>query len=206
MKKVFIGCGVLAVLAVMVLVIVVIAGGSYNKLNRLKVDVDKHWADVQNVYERRLALIPNLVETVKGAANFEKSTLTEIADARSSVGKLTINASQAPQTAEQLAEFEKAQGQLSSALSRLMAVTENYPELKATQNFRDLQSQLEGTENRITVERGNFNESVKSYNTAVTSFPAVLYAGLFHLQARPFFTATAGAEKAPSVNFDFNKK
>lgn len=206
MKKVFIGCGVLVVLAIIVLIIVVIAGGSYNKLNTLKQDVDKHWADVQNVYQRRMDLIPNLVKTVEGAANFEKSTLTEIAEARSSVGKLTINASQAPQTAEQIAEFEKAQGQLGSALSRIMAVTENYPELKANANFRDLQAQLEGTENRITVERGNFNESVKLYNTAVTSFPAVLYAGMFHFQTKPYFAATAGADKAPEVKFDMGGK
>jgi LemA protein len=206
MKKVFIGCGVLAALGLIVLIIAAIAGGSYNKLNTAKVNVDAKWADVQNVYQRRADLIPNLVKTVEGAANFEKSTLTQIAEARASVGKLTINASQAPQTAEQLAEFDKAQGQLGSALSRLMAVTENYPDLKANANFRDLQAQLEGTENRITVERGNFNEAVKIFNTAVTSFPAVLYAGWFHFKERPFFTAAAGAEKAPEVKFDMGGK
>ena len=206
MKKVFIGCGVLAVLAIIVLIIVAIAGGSYNRLVKLGQGVDKQWADVQSVYQRRADLIPNLVKTVEGAANFEKSTLTEIAEARASVGKLTISPSQAPQTAAQLEEFQKAQGQLSSALSRLMSITENYPDLKANANFRDLQAQLEGTENRISVERGNFNTAVQGYNTAVKSFPAVFYAGMMGFKEKPYFAAAAGSEKAPAVQFDMNKK
>ncbi len=206
MKKIFIGCGALVVLAIIVLIFAVIAMGSYNKLVKQAQSVDGQWAQVQNQYQRRADLIPNLVQTVSGAANFEKSTLTEIAEARASVGKMTIDASKAPQTAEQLAEFEKAQGQLGSALSRLMSITENYPDLKANQGFRDLQAQLEGTENRITVERGNFNTAVQAYNTAVKSMPTALYAGMMGFKEKPYFAAAAGAEKAPTVNFDFNKK
>ena len=206
MKKVFIGCGVLVVLAIIVLIFVVVAGGSYNRLNTLNQSVNKQWADVQNQYQRRSDLIPNLVSTVSGAANFEKSTLTEIADARASVGRVTIDAKNAPTEAAQLAEYQKAQGQLTSALSHLMSITENYPDLKSNTNFRDLQAQLEGTENRITVERGNFNAAVQAFNTAVTSFPAALYAGFFHFKEKPYFAAAAGSEKAPDVKFDFNKK
>ena len=206
MKKIFIGCGALLVLGIIALIIVVIAGGSYNRLVKLGQNVDKHWADVQGQYQRRMDLIPNLVQTVQGAANFEKSTLTGIAEARASVGKLTISPSQAPQTAAELEEFQKSQGQLSSALSRLMSITENYPELKANANFRDLQAQLEGTENRISVERSNFNEAVQGYNTAVKSFPAALYAGMMGFKEKPYFQSAAGAEKAPAVQFDMNKK
>ncbi len=206
MKKVFIGCGVLVALAIIVLIFVVIGFGSYNKLVKQSAGVDAQWAQVQNQYQRRGDLIPNLVQTVSGAANFEKSTLTQIAEARASVGKMTIDVTKAPATAEQLAEFEKAQGQLGSALSRLMSITENYPELKANQGFRDLQAQLEGTENRITVERGSFNTAVQSYNVAVKSMPTALYAGMMGFKEKPYFAAVAGSEKAPAVNFDFNKK
>ena len=206
MKKVFIGCGVLVVLGIIALIFIAIAGGSYNRLVKLSQATDAQWAQVQNQYQRRAELIPNLVSTVSGAANFEKSTLTEITEARASVGKMTIDAKNAPTTAAQLAEFEKSQGQLSSALSRLMVITENYPDLKANANFRDLQAQLEGTENRISVERGNFNNAVQGYNTAVKSFPAVFYAGMMGFKEKPYFASAAGADKAPAVNFDFNKK
>src|SRR5271170_3789277 len=143
MKKFAIGCGVLLVLGFIVLVIVAIAGGSYNRLVRLSQAVDSSWAQVQTDYQRRADLIPNLVATVSGAANFEKSTLTEVTEARASVGKVNINPGTTPSPA-QLADFEKAQGQLGSALSRLLVVAENYPSLKATDNFQTLQSQLEG--------------------------------------------------------------
>jgi LemA protein len=189
-----------------VLIVVAIAGGSYNRLVKLQQGVNSQWAQVQNVYQRRADLVPNLVATVAGAANFEKSTLTEITAARASIGQMKIDANNAPTTAAQLAEFEKAQGALSSALSRLLVVSENYPDLKASANFRDLQAQLEGTENRISVERGRFNESVQAYNTAIKSFPAVFYAGIFGFNEKPYFTAAAGAEKPPQVQFDFNKK
>lgn len=206
MKKFAIGCGVLLVLGIAVLIIAVIAVGGYNRLVALQQRVNSQWAQVQNVYQRRADLVPNLVATVSGAANFEKSTLTEITAARASVGQMKIDANNAPATAAQLAEFEKAQGGLSSALSRLLVVSERYPDLKASANFRDLQAQLEGTENRISVERGNFNTAVQAYNTAIKSFPAVFYAGVFGFQEKPYFTATTGADKPPQVQFDFNKK
>ena len=206
MKKIGIGCGVLALLGIIVLVVVLIAAGSYNRLVGLSQGVNNSWAQVQNVYQRRADLVPNLVATVSGAANFEKSTLTEITAARASVGQVKLDPNHAPTDAAQLAEFEKAQGALSSALSRLLVVSENYPDLKATANFRDLQAQLEGTENRISVERGRFNEAVQSYNTAIKSFPAVFYAGALGFNEKPYFTATAGADKPPQVQFDFNKK
>jgi LemA protein len=161
MKKLGIGCGVLAVLGVIFLVIALIAGGSYNKLVRLSQATDSQWAQVQNVYQRRNDLVPNLVATVRGSADFEKSTLEDVVAARASVGQVKIDANSAPTDAAKLAEFEKAQGAMTSALSRLLVVSENYPTLRATEGFRDLQAQLEGTENRISVERGNFNEAVQ---------------------------------------------
>src|SRR5581483_2157859 len=203
MKKLAIGCGILVVLGVIALVIIAIAGGSYNHLVRLQQAVDTQWAQVQNVYQRRADLVPNLVATVSGAANFEKSTLTEVTAARASVGQVKLNPSSAPTDAAKLAEFDRAQGQLSSALSRLLVVSERYPDLKATQNFQDLQAQLEGTENRISVERRNFNQAVQAYNTAIKSFPAVFYAGVFGFKERPYFAATPGAETPPKVQFDF---
>jgi LemA protein len=204
MKKLGIGCGVLAVLGLLVLIIVAMAGGSYNRLVKLSQGVDAQWAQVQNVYQRRADLVPNLVATVSGAANFEKSTLTEITAARASVGQVKIDPNKAPDDASKLAEFDRAQGQLSSALSRLLVVVERYPDLKANANFRDLQAQLEGTENRISVERRDFNLAVQSYNTAVKSFPAVFYAGMLGFQPKPYFQATPGAETPPKVQFDFN--
>ena len=166
--------------------------------------VNAQWAQVQNNYQRRADLIPNLVQTVQGAANFEKSTLEEVTRARASVGQVKIDQNTAPTDAAKLAEFQQAQGQLSSALSRLLVVSERYPELKANANFRDLQAQLEGTENRITVARMDFNNAVQAYNTTVKSFPTVLYAGMLGFKEKPYFQATAGAETPPKVNFDFN--
>ena len=206
MKKLALGCGILAVLGGIVLIIVLIAGGSYNRLVGLSQGVNSSWAQVQNVYQRRADLIPNLVATVSGSANFEKSTLTEITAARASVGQVKMDLNNAPADAAKLAEFEKAQGALSSALSRLLVVSERYPDLKASAGFRDLQAQIEGTENRISVERGNFNQAVQSCNTAIKSFPAVFYAGLMGFAEKPYFTASTGADKPPQVQFDFNKK
>jgi LemA protein len=205
MKKLAIGCGVLVVLGVILLIVLAIAGGSYNRLVRLQQEVDKQWAQVQNVYQRRADLVPNLVATVSGAANFEKSTLTEITTARASVGQVKLDPKAAPTDPAKLAEFDRAQSQLSGALSRLLVVAERYPELRATQNFQELQAQLEGTENRISVERRNFNEAVQGYNTAIKSFPAMFYAGIFGFKERPYFTATPGAETPPKVQFDFGK-
>jgi LemA protein len=204
MKKVAIGCGLVAgVVVLMAIVIGVSAAGSYNHLVKLSQGVDSHWAQVQNVYQRRADLVPNLVATVAGAANFEKSTLTEITQARASVGQVKIDPNTAPNDPAKLAEFDRAQGQLSSALSRLLVVVERYPDLKATANFRDLQAQLEGTENRIAVERRDFNDAVMEYDTAVKSFPAVFYAGAFGFHEKPYFSATPGSETPPKVQFDF---
>ncbi len=205
MKKLAIGCGVLVVLGVIALIVIGIAGGSYNHLVRLQQQVDTQWAQVQNVYQRRADLVPNLVATVSGAANFEKSTLAEITTARASVGQVKLNPNSAPTDPAKLAEFDRAQSQLSGALSRLLVVVERYPDLKATQNFQDLQAQLEGTENRISVERRNFNEAVRAYDTAIKSFPAVFYAPMFGFKERPYFTSTPGAETPPKVQFDFGK-
>jgi len=204
MKKVALGCGGLLVL--LVLVLMMGGCGSYNRLVGLSQDTDAKWAQVQNQYQRRFDLIPNLVNTVSGAANFEKSTLTDITAARASVGQVNINRNQAPADPAKLQEFDRAQGQLSSALSRLLVVVERYPELRANSNFRDLQAELAGTENRIAVERMRFNESVQSYNTAVRSLPAALYAGAMGFHPKPYFQSTSGAETAPKVNFDFGKQ
>jgi LemA protein len=205
MKKFGLGCAVLGGVLLLALILVAVAAGGYNRLVRLKQAVDSQWAQVQNVYQRRADLIPNLVSTVSGAANFEKSTLTEITAARASVGQVKVDPNSAPADPAKLAEFDRAQAQLSSALSRLLVVVERYPDLKANANFQTLQAQLEGTENRISVERGRFNESVQSYNTAIKSFPTVLYAGALGFRERPYFTATPGAETPPKVQFDFSK-
>src|SRR6267378_2624493 len=204
MKTFGIGCGVVLVILLCILVIAAVAlGGSYNRLVRLQQTVDQSWAQVQNVYQRRADLIPNLVNTVSGAANFEKSTLTEVTNARASVGRVQLDPNKAPTEAAQLEQFQAAPGQLSNALSRLLVVSERYPELKANQNFLSLQAQLEGTENRISVERNKFNETVQSYNTAVMTFPTKLFAGMFGFSPRPFFNAQPGAEKPPPVQFNF---
>jgi LemA protein len=178
---------------------------SYNRLVGLSQGVEKQWAQVENVYQRRADLVPNLVATVSGAANFEKSTLVEITDARASVGKVQVNATEALNDPAKFAEFQQAQNAMSSALSRLLVVVERYPELKANANFRDLQAQLEGTENRIAVERGRFNDAAQAYNTAIKRLPAVFYAGALGFKERPYFTAIAGAEKPPKVEFNFGK-
>ena len=170
MKKSWLALGCLGVVLVGGLVVLLSGGALYNNLVSRSQEVDKQWAQVQNVYQRRADLIPNLVATVSGAANFEKSTLTEITQARASVGQINLDPNKAPDDPARLAEFQKAQDHLSSALSRLLVVAERYPDLKATTNFRDLQAQLEGTENRITVERQKFNEAVQRYNTSVKSF------------------------------------
>ncbi|MFZ3375500.1 MAG: LemA family protein [Chthoniobacterales bacterium] len=204
MNKFAIGCvGVLVIIAFFAVVAALGLMGSYNRLVKLQQSVDQSWAQVQNVYQRRADLIPNLVNTVSGAANFEKSTLIAVTDARASVGRVQLDPNKAPTDAARLEQFQSAQGQLSNALSRLLVVVERYPELKANQSFLGLQAQLEGTENRISVERGNFNTAVQNYNTAVRSFPTNLIAGMFGFAPRPFFAAQPGAEKAPAVNFNF---
>jgi LemA protein len=200
MKK---GC--IAVIVIVILILLI--GGcsiksTYNNLVTYNQDVQNKWGQVENQYQRRMDLIPNLVNTVKGAANFEKSTLTQVIQARASATQIKVNANDL--TPQKIQQFQAAQGQLTQALGRLMVVSERYPQLTATQNFRDLQAQLEGTENRIAVARMDFNNSVQTYNTAIKRFPAVLYAGLFGFKEKGFFQSQAGAEKAPTVNFGNN--
>lgn len=176
-----------------------IMAGTYNGLVGSRETVNTKLANIQSQYQRRADLIPNLVKTVEGAANFEKSTLTEVTDARANATKITIDPSKA--TPEQLAQYQQAQGELSQALGRLLAVAESYPQLTATQNFKDLQVQLEGTENRIAVARNDFNEAARGYNTTVQTFPTNLVAGMFGFKSFTYFEASAGSDKAPSVDF-----
>lgn len=201
MKKVGLGCAVVAVLVGLI----AFAGGcsSYNSLVSVSQKADAEWAQVQNQYQRRADLIPNLVNTVSGAANFERSTLNEVVEARARVGQVQLNPNQAPANAADLQKFEQAQSQLSSALSRLLVVVERYPDLKANANFRDLQAQLEGTENRISVARRDFNQAVLANNTAVKRFPTVLFARMLGFQAKPYFQATPESATPPKVQFDF---
>ncbi|MGA2229426.1 MAG: LemA family protein [Tepidisphaeraceae bacterium] len=189
---------------VLFILIILIAGiASYNGLASGAQQVDQQWAQVQNVYQRRADLIPNLVATVSGAANFEKSTLVEVTEARASVGKVTINPSNAPADAATLQQFDQAQGNLSNALSHLMVVVERYPDLKSNQNFADLQAQLEGSENRIAYERGRFNDVVQQYNSRVVSFPSMILARLGGFTTKPYFAAAPSAATPPQVQFDF---
>ena len=173
----------------------------YNGLVQQDQNVKSKWANVESDYQRRSDLIPNLVNTVKGAANFEQQTITQVIEARSKATQTTVNASDL--SPEKIAAFQKAQGQLSGAIGRLLVSVERYPELKATEAFRDLQAQLEATENRIKVSRNDFNAAVQDYNTSVKKFPMVLFSGMFGFNEKGYFTAEAGAEKAPTV--DFNK-
>jgi LemA protein len=175
---------------------------SYNRLASSDQAVQAQWAQVENVYQRRADLVPNLVATVKGAADFERDTLIAVTEARARVGHIGARPTP-PSTPESMAEFQQAQDQLGGALSRLLVVAEAYPNLTATAGFRDLQAQLEGTENRIAVERMRFNEVAQAYNTLRVRFPTALVAGLFggRFQARPYFTADAGAKQAPEVKF-----
>src|SRR3954451_9215783 len=182
--------GLLGCLGALVLVLLIGGGwfiGVRNHFVELDQQVQAQWAQVENDYQRRFDLIPNLVRTVQGAANFEKSTLEDVVRARASVGQVQINQNQAPTQAAELEKFQQAQGELKSALSRLLVVVERYPELKANANFRDLQAQLEGTENRISVERMRFNQSVQNYNSAVKRFPNVLMAGAMGFHPKPYF-------------------
>ncbi len=195
---------VVGVIVFFVVVIGLWAMGGYNSLVSLDQGTQAQWAQVESSYQRRADLIPNLVESVKGAAKFEHDTMVEVTEARAKVGQVAPTAGTNPANdPEALKKFQAAQDQLSTALSRMMVVVEKYPDLKATQNFRDLQSQLEGTENRISVERMRFNETAQAFNTKRDSFPTVMIAGFFgsRFQHKAYFTAQAGAEKAPQVKF-----
>ncbi|MGA7238234.1 MAG: LemA family protein [Bryobacteraceae bacterium] len=202
-SKLAIGC--VGVIVLILLIAGLSIGGSYNSLVQLDQATQAQWAQVQNAYQRRADLVPNLVATVKGAANFEQSTMTAVTEARAKVGQIMPAAmGDILKDPAAFQRYQQAQAGLSSALSHLMAVSENYPQLKATANFRDLQAQLEGTENRITVERQRFNEAAQAFNTRRNSFPLVLIAGFFgdKFASKPYFQAQAGSEKAPEVKFN----
>lgn len=192
--KTWIGVGVLAF-------IVIYAISLNNSLIDKEEEVNQAWAQVENQYQRRADLIPNLVSTVRGAANFEQETITEVIEARSRATSINLDAGDL-NNPQALQQFDQAQQQLSGALSRLLVTVERYPELTATQNFRDLQTQLEGTENRISTERMRFNRAAQEYNTAIRRFPANLFAGIFGHQPKAYFEAVEGAERAPEVSFD----
>ena len=201
-NKILLGCGGAILLLIAILALLGI--GSYNSLVSLDQAAQAQWGQVENVYQRRADLVPNLVETVKGAAAFEKDTFTQVAEARAAVGQLSSGAAaNFANDPSAFAKFQQAQDGLSSALSRLMVVVERYPDLKATQNFKDLQVQLEGTENRIAVERMRFNTAAQAFNTKRMSFPTVLIAGFFgdRFREKPYFKAQEGAEAAPKVKF-----
>ena len=173
--------------------------GNYNNMVKMDEGVQAAWSQVENVYQRRADLIPNLVATVKGYAAHEQQTLEGVVSARSKATQITVDAEN--MTAEKLAEYQKAQGELGAALGKLLAITENYPELKANENFLSLQSQLEGTENRIAVERKKFNETARAYNTMIRQFPKNIVANLFGFEKKPYFEADESAKTAPKVEF-----
>jgi LemA protein len=200
-NKKFLALGCLGAVVIGAIIVGLTIAGTYNSLVKLGQAVDAQWGQVENVYQRRADLVPNLVETVKGAADFEKETFTAVVEARAKVGQVQLSADNL--SPENLAMFQEAQEGLSSALSRLLVVVEKYPELKATQNFRDLQAQLESTENRIAVERMRFNEAAQAFNTKRMKFPTVLIAGFFgeKYKEKAYFKAQAGAETAPKVKF-----
>lgn len=187
------------------LFLVTISGCGYNTLVELDEKVNQAWAQVENQYQRRADLIPNLVSTVQGYADFEKGVLTEVTELRSRVGQIKLSADDLSDE-EKFKQFQDAQDKLSGALSRLLVVAENYPQLKANENFLQLQSQLEGTENRISVERKKFNEAVQDYNTTIRRFPTLITAKLFGFKEKQYFKSAPGTDKAPDVKFDFNKK
>ena len=183
----------------LVAIVAIWAVSGYNSLVKMDESVSTAWSNVENQYQRRADLIPNLVNTVKGYAAHEKETLEAVMSARSKATQMTVNADNL--TPEKLQEYQKAQGEIGAALGRLLAITEAYPDLKANENFKELQAQLEGTENRISVERRNFNEVARSYNTVVRTFPKTIIASMFGFDKRPYFEAEEGSNKAPEVQF-----
>lgn len=190
---------VIAVIAVVVIALFGWVKGGYNGMVEQEETVSKAWSQVENVYQRRADLIPNLVNTVKGYAAHEKETLQGVVEARAKATQMSVNLEEL--SAENIKKYQAAQGDLQQAIGRLLMLTENYPDLKANENFRDLQAQLEGTENRITVERQKFNEAAKEYNTNIRKFPNNILAGIFGFEKKGYFEAQEGAEKAPEVKF-----
>ncbi len=200
MKKFAIGCGVVLVILIIIGISIFVWGkNTYNSLVGLDEDVKAKWSQVENVYQRRLDLIPNLVATVQGYAIHEQETLTAVTEARSKAGGTIQAGADVLNNPEAFQKFQAAQSSLSGALSRLMVVVEKYPDLKANENFLALQSQLEGTENRITVERQRFNETARLYNTTIKRFPGVFIANMFGFNERPYFEAQQGADQTPNV-------
>lgn len=191
----------LIIIGVIVLLILSFIG-PYNNIIKKEETVSQAWANVESAYQRRLDLIPNLVKTVQGSADFEKGTLEAVVNARSKASSVQVDAENLDENA--VAQFQAAQDQLTSALNRLMVVVERYPELKSTQGFLELQAQLEGTENRISVERNKFNETVQEYNSYIRRFPTNIIAGIFNFDRKGYFKASEGAENAPSVDFNFD--
>lgn len=200
-KGSIVGLGCLGVAVLVALVLAISGIGQYNTLVELSQAVDAQWSQVENVYQRRADLIPNLVATVRGAAEFERGTLEAVTEARASVGRLQAPAN-LPNDPAAFARFEQAQQQLGNALGRLLVVVERYPDLKANANFRDLMAQLEGTENRISVERMRYNEKAQGYNTRRLQFPTRLFASVFGFGEKAYFRAQPGADRPPDVNFD----
>ena len=188
---------------IVIVVLILLLGGcgcnSYNKLNGLRQQTNESWSNVENQYKRRADLIPNLVNTVKGAANFEQETLDKVIQARAKATQVTVDPTNL--TPEKMREFQAAQGEVSSALSRLLVVSERYPDLKATQNFQNLQVELSNTENKIAVERSRYNEVARNYNTQVTNFPNTIFAGMMGFKEKPYFEATAAEKERPNVDF-----
>jgi len=199
------GLKTILIVAAIALVLVFWVRGGYNKLVNLDENVKQAWSQVQNVYQRRADLIPNLVATVQGAANFEQETLQKVIEARANATRPEINADNLLNDPQAFQKFQQAQDNLGAALGRLLVVVEKYPDLKANQNFLNLQTQLEGTENRISVERGRFNEAVQGFNSTRRSFPTVIFANMFGFEQKPYFEASAQAQEAPKVDFGGNK-
>lgn len=193
------GFGKLLIIGILLFILFFWTRGSYNSMVSSRENVSTAWSKVESAYQRRADLIPNLVNTVKGVANFEQKTLTDVINARASASQVKIDPSNMDEASMQ--KFQDSQNSLGGALGRLLVVAEKYPELKATESFRDLQVQLEGTENRINTERNSFNDVAKAYNTNIQQFPRNIFASLFSFKARPYFNATAGSDKAPNVNF-----
>jgi LemA protein len=198
-KGCLVGIIIGAFIALFILVTITWGVRIYNQMVTMGESVTSQWGNVETQYQRRTDLIPNFVNTVKGAANFEQQTLTQVIEARAKATSVTIDPKNLNE--QTMAQFQQAQGQVSSALARLMAVVERYPELKATQNYRDLQVTLEGTENRISTERRKFNEVALTYNTFIKRFPQNFLSGMFGFQVKPYFKSVEGAEKAPEVKF-----
>ena len=185
----------IGIVLVVVFIIYRMFAGSYNNMVQYNEDVVKQWAQVENQYQRRADLIPNLVNTVKGYADFEQETLTQVIEARAKATQVTVDPSNL--SSDQIRQYQAAQGELSSALGRLMVVVERYPDLKANQNFLELQAQLEGTENRIAVERKRFNDTTRTYNTYIKSFPQTMLAGMFGFSEKAYFEAREGSDEVP---------